>query len=177
MIKTKNIVKQERENTNIENDFKISKNTTLVHKVDIQTSPDKIWGFLLNIEKNYTIWHPEDHILFKWTDGKPFEKGSTFYAEQYMMKHKIKYKGVITESFPKSKITMKFLFPLSIITDRIEMIIEVHGSYSTFKHITYMKFKFLSRTLFKKRNIKTLQDMDAHVKSEGRNMKRILENQ
>jgi hypothetical protein len=38
-----------------------------------------------------------------------------------------------------------------------------------------MKFKLLSRTIFKKRNIKMLNDMDAHVRTEGGNMKRILE--
>jgi hypothetical protein len=56
------------------------------------------------------------------------------------------------------------------------MIIENKGAYSTFKHITYMKFKFLSRTIFKKQNIKMLNDMDAHIRTEGGNMKDILEN-
>jgi hypothetical protein len=39
-----------------------------------------------------------------------------------------------------------------------------------------MKFKFLSRTIFKKQNIKMLNDMDTHITTEGENMKNILEN-
>jgi uncharacterized protein YndB with AHSA1/START domain len=154
---------------------KIEKHMTLVHEVAINTSPEKIWEFLINIETNYKAWHPDDHILFQWTKGTPFEKGSTFYAEQMMMGEKVKYKGKISECIAGEKITMKFSFPLSLITEKIEMIIEKHGSGSTFKHLTYMKFKLLSRTLFKKRNIKMLNEMDAHVRTEGGNMKRILE--
>jgi uncharacterized protein YndB with AHSA1/START domain len=154
----------------------IQRYMTLTHEVDIKTSPDKIWDFLINIEKNYTAWHPNDHILFQWTKGAPFETGSTFYAEQYMMGEKVKYNGKITESIPGEKITMTFSFPLSLITEKIEMIIENHGTYSTFKHITYMKFKFLSRTIFKNQNIKMLNDMDSHINTEGGNMKNILEN-
>jgi uncharacterized protein YndB with AHSA1/START domain len=155
--------------------IQIEKHTTLVHEVDINTTPNKIWEFLLNIDTNYKAWHADDHILFQWTEGEPFQAGSTFYAEQYMMQEKIKYKGRITECVPGEMITMRFSFPLSLITDKIEMIIEDHGSYSKFKHVTYLKFKFLSRTVFKKQNIKMIKDMDAHVRTEGGNMKRILE--
>ena len=153
----------------------IRKRMTLVHEVNINASPQKIWEFLINIETNYKAWHPGDHILFQWTKGAPFEKGSTFYAEQNMVGEKVKYKGVITECISGEKITMKFSFPLSLITEKIEMIVEDHDSYSTFKHITYMKFKFLSRTIFKKQNLRMLNDMDAHVRTEGENMKNILE--
>jgi hypothetical protein len=153
----------------------ILKQMTLVHQVDIKTSTGRIWDFLVNINMNYTHWHPHDHILFQWTEGEPLMTGSRFYAEQYMMGQKIKYNGRITASIPGEKVTMRFSFPLSLITEKIEMIIEDHGSYATFKHVTYLKFKFLSRTLFKKRNIRMLNEMDEHVKTEGENMKRLLE--
>jgi uncharacterized protein YndB with AHSA1/START domain len=154
----------------------IQKHMTLVHEVNINASPEKTWEFLINIEKNYKAWHPDDHILFQWVKGAPFEEGATFYAEQNLMGEKVKYKGKITYCIPGSKITMKFSFPLSLITEKIEMIVEDHGSHSTFKHVTYMKFKLLSRTIFKKRNIRLLNDMDCHVMAEGANMKRIIEN-
>jgi hypothetical protein len=158
------------------NEFnEIQKRMTLSHDVEIHATSDKIWDFLINIEKNYQAWHPEDHVLFRWTKGAPFETGATFYAEQYMLGAKIKYKGRIIECMPGEKITMKFSFPLSLITEKIEMIIANQGENSTFRHITYMRFKFLSRTIFKKRNMKMLNDMDQHVKVEGENMKRLLE--
>ena len=154
---------------------KLQKHMTLLHETDIKASPEKIWDFLINIEKNYKVWHPDDHILFRWIKGEPFEEGSGFYAEQYMVGQKVRYKGKISECISGKKITMRFSFPLSLITDKIEMIVEDHGSYSKFKHITYMKFKLLSRTIFKKRNIRLLNDMNSHVLAEGANMKRILE--
>jgi hypothetical protein len=153
----------------------LQKRMTLVHEVDVKTSPDKIWEFLLHIDRNYKAWHPSDHILFKWTNGEALQTGSTFYAEQYMMGERIKYKGKIAECLPGRKITMKFAFPLSLITEKIEMIIEGEGSNARFRHITYLRFRFLSRTIFKKRNIKMIYDMDTHVKTEGEIMKRLLE--
>jgi uncharacterized protein YndB with AHSA1/START domain len=155
---------------------KLQKHMTLVHEVDVKASPEKVWEFLVNIEQNYSAWHPDDHILFRWTEGAPFESGAKFYAEQYMMGERIKYKGKITECIPGEKITMTFSFPLSLITEKIEMMIENRGSHITFRHLTYLKFKFLSRTIFKKRNLRMLNDMDSHVITEGRNMKNILEN-
>lgn len=94
-----------------------------------------------------------------------------------MMGNKVKYNGKVIECVPDKKIAMTFSFPLSLITEKIEFVIENNNSYATFKHITYMKFKFLSRTIFKRQNIKMLNDMDKHVKTEGANMKRILENE
>ena len=174
--KETNLIDTEINKNNMDTIVKLEKHMTFVHEVDIKTTTDRIWDFLININENYSVWHPKDHILFQWTNGAPFETGSTFYAEQYMMGEKVKYKGKIAEAIPGEKITMTFSFPLSLITEKIEMIIENKGTYSTFKHITYMKFKFLSRTIFKKQNIKMLNDMDAHITTEGGNMKDILEN-
>ena len=153
----------------------IEKRMTLSHEVNIKTSTESIWNFLLNIQENYAAWHPQDHIVFRWTKGAPFATGSTFYAEQYMMGEKVKYNGKITTAVPHEKITMTFSFPLSLITEKIEMVIQDKGTYSTFHHISYMKFRFLSRTIFKNHNLKTLKDMDNHIRTEGENMKRILE--
>ncbi len=153
----------------------LQKHMILVHEVKIKALPEKIWEFLTHIEANYKAWHPGDHILFRWTRGAPFEKGAPFYAEQNMMSEKVKYKGKISECVPGERIIMNFSFPLSLITEKIEMLVEDHGSFSVFKHVTHMKFRFLSRKLFKKQNIQLLNDMDAHVRTEGENMKKIIE--
>ena len=67
-------------NDNMDTIAKLDKHMTLVHEVDINSTPDKIWNFLININENYSAWHPKDHILFQWTKGEPFEVGSAFYA-------------------------------------------------------------------------------------------------
>jgi len=35
----------------------------LADSVTIATTPDKIWDFFENLEKNYVGWHPDDHIV------------------------------------------------------------------------------------------------------------------
>jgi len=155
--------------------MELKKKMKLEHSVNIKTTVDQIWDFLMHIESNYKKWHPKDHIKFVWTKGKPLASGSTFYAEQFMMGHKVKYKGWIDESIQKKKVTMKFHFPLSIITDKIEMIIEDKNDYASFTHVMYLKFKPLSRTLFKKRNLDMIKDTNTHVAVEAEQMRDILE--
>ena len=57
------------------------KHLELKDSIDIKATPEKIWDFFVNLDKNYKSWHPEDHILFKWIKGKPMELGSQFYGE------------------------------------------------------------------------------------------------
>jgi acetamidase/formamidase len=53
------------------------------------------------------------------------EKRMTLTAEQLMMGEKVKYKGKISDCISGKKITMKFSFPLSLITEKMEMITEL----------------------------------------------------
>ena len=112
------------------------KQLVLKDSIEIKTTPEKIWEFFYNIEKNYTKWHPEDHILFKWTKGRPWEEGSTFYAEQYVMGKITKYKGTIVEIVPNKKTVSKFSLPISLVSPKIEWLIEPKGSNSVFTAIT-----------------------------------------
>ncbi|MFC1786805.1 SRPBCC family protein [Halobacteriota archaeon] len=147
----------------------------LKHSIEINTTPKKIWEFFYNIEKNYTKWHPEDHILFKWTKGRPQEEGSTFYAEQYVMGELKKYKGTIVEIVPNKKIVSKFSFPISLISPKIEWLIEPKGSNSVFTAITYMRAGSLLSKIFKKGMKTLIEAHDKHVGEEGENLKKILE--
>ncbi len=48
--------------------MKLFKPLILTDSIEIKTTPEKIWEFFSNLEKNYKAWHPKDHILFKWTN-------------------------------------------------------------------------------------------------------------
>jgi hypothetical protein len=39
---------------------------TVESVTEINTTPEKIWDFFLNIEKSYKRWHPECHNHFHW---------------------------------------------------------------------------------------------------------------
>jgi len=41
------------------------------------------WDFFYHLDRNYKSWHPEEHIVFKWT-GEPMKIGSKYYAEEYL---------------------------------------------------------------------------------------------
>jgi len=66
---------------------------TLRHSVEIDATPESVWVFFDSIENNYTKWHP-DHVMFRWVEGKRFEKSAVAYTEQNVhgSLHKMKVK-------------------------------------------------------------------------------------
>lgn len=151
------------------------KQLALKDSIEIKTTPEKIWEFFTNLEQNYKAWHPEDHIIFQWTEGKPMETGSHYYAEEYAMGNVKKFKGAIGEVILHRKIVFKCSFPVWLVTPQFEWHIEPKGSHSIFTAITYMRFERLFRTFYKK-GLETLIEVSKkHMKEEGENLKKILE--
>jgi len=153
----------------------VYKEFVLKHSIEIEAPPEKVWDFFHNIEKNYKIWHPGDHILFKWTKGNPLEVGSTIYSEQKMGDELAKVKGTCTEIIPKRKITFKFDFPTSFMCPKIEWLIEPNGKDSIFTAVTYYKFGRLFLKFSKDKVEHILETTEKHMEEEGRNLKKILE--
>ena len=143
--------------------------------IEIKTTPEKIWEFFTNLEQNYTTWHPEDHVLFKWTKGQPLENGSTAYAEQYVMGKVTKYNATLAEIIPNRKIVFKWSYPVSLMSPKIEWLIEPKGSQSIFTAITYMRAGHLWSKLFKKGMKNIIEAHNKHVGDEAENLKKILE--
>jgi len=147
----------------------------LKDSIEIKTTPEKIWDFLINLEKNYKSLHPEDHILFKWTKGKPMELGSQFYGEEVMGGKVVKIKGFICEVVPNRKSVLKYSFPVSLVIAKGEMLIEPKGSSSVFTSISYLRAGNLSYKLSKKHMQKHVDIHKKHVREEVENLKAILE--
>ena len=80
----------------------------LEDSIEIKTTPENIWEFFTNLEQNYKSWHPEDHVLFKWTKGKPMETGSAWYGEEFLGGNLKKFKGTIGEVVPNRKIVFQY---------------------------------------------------------------------
>ena len=155
------------------------KQLVLRDSIEIETTPEKIWEFFTNLEENYKAWHPEDHVVFKWTKGKPMEKGSKWYAEEIIMGDLKKGKGTIGEVVLNRKIVFRYHFPVSIVAPGFEWQIEPKGSNSVFCAISYIRAERIMRRLVKfseYKDIDTLMDVGKkHVKEEGENLKKILE--
>ena len=147
----------------------------LSDSVEINTTPEKIWEFFTNLENNYKAWHPEDHILFKWTEGKPMESGSRWYGEEIVRGKLFKLKGTIGEVIPNRKIVFNFSFPVSLVAPKFEWLIEPKGSTSVFTARSYLRAGEFYLKFFKKEMNYKLDLHNKHVREEGENLKRILE--
>jgi len=156
--------------------MKLFSQAELKHSIKIETTPEKIWGFFTDLDKNYTTWHPEDHISFQWIKGKPLEEGTTFYAEQYVKGKITKFKGHCEVIIPNRKIVFKFSFPISLVSPKVEWQIESKGSSCIFTAITYMRWGRFFQKLLKKHMKDSIELHDKHVGAEGENLKKILEN-
>ncbi len=152
------------------------KQLELKDSIEIKT-PEKIWAFFTDLEKNYKTWHPEDHVLFKWTEGKPMESGSKFYAEEYVMGKIKEYEGTISESVPNRRIVFKCSFPISIVSPKFEWLIEPKGLNSVFTAKTYMRCERFFRILMRKGFDILVEVGKKHMKEEGENLKEILESE
>ena len=151
------------------------KRLELSHTIEINTTPDTIWNFFKNLDTNYTTWHPKDHITFKWTSEKKLENGSTCYAEQYVNGKPTKYKATLTNIIPNRKIAFKWSYPISLISPKVEWLIEPTNSHTTFTAITHMRAGHLFKKLFKKGMEKLIEEHNRHVGEEGENLKKLLE--
>jgi uncharacterized protein YndB with AHSA1/START domain len=153
----------------------LCKRLLLRHSVDINTTPEKIWEFFKKLDTNYTIWHPKDHIVFKWTEGSPLEQGSRCYAEQYVNGKVTKYNAVLSEIIPNRKIVFKWSYPVSIVSPKVEWILEPIGNKTRFTAITHFRAGHLFKSVFKKGMEKLIHEHDKHVAFEGENLKKLME--
>lgn len=149
----------------------------LKNSIEINTTPEKIREFFTNLESNYKAWHPEDHVVFKWTKGKPMESGSGWYGEEIVKGKVFKLKGTIGEVIPNRKIVFKYSFPISLVAPKFEWLIESKGSTTFFTAISYLRAGEIFLKYFKKEMETKLEMHDKHVKEEGENLKKILESE
>ena len=148
---------------------------TLEHSVEIEASPEEIWDFFYNLDENYQTWHPKDHVVFKWVEGKSMEVGTTFYAEEFALGEIKKYEGSVVEAVPNRKIVFSVSFPISIMTPKFEWIIEPRDSSTVFTAVTYVNAGGFWRKLLPQTMNAIIDSGKLHMSEEGINLKRFLE--
>ena len=140
--------------------------------VEINTTPEEIWRFWANMDKNYKAWHPEDHILFRWTKGVPMEEGSRVYAEETVAGKLLKLRLTCVDVVPNRGFALVFPFPASLFA-RYEYKIEPRGQKTAFTAYTHLKYP-----RFAHERIKSVVEVGKkHVREEGENLRRILESE
>lgn len=147
--------------------------TTLKDSIKINTPPEKVFNGLIGLfssEENFKAWH-KDHAACRWLKGKPFEKGSVLYVEEYLHGELHQLKFFVTQLVPNRKIEYKLLFPVSVICPNGSFTIELQGKSSIFTSTLSFRIGWLFLILAKRR----VEAIKKHMKEEGENLKKILE--
>ena len=145
---------------------------TLKESIKIKTTHKKFFEWFAHFAENYCSWHP-DHVDCRWLKGKPFEEGSILYASEYLhgKLHKLRFK--ITKVEENKRIEFKNLFPESIISPKGSFIIEPKGESCIFTSTLSFRFGWLLSKFAKNE----AEGIKMHMKEEGENLKRLLENE
>ena len=143
---------------------------TLTDSIEIGTTPEKVFEWLLHLEDSYRAWH-SDHVDFHWVKGKPFEEGSVVYFEEYLHGKLHKGRFLCTEVEPNRRIEYKPLFPLWILMPKGSFATEPKGEGCVFTATTSFRLGSLSSRLLKHR----VEAIRRHMAEEGENLKRLLE--
>ena len=143
--------------------------TTLKHSIEIRASPEKVFSWLMNLDKNYRKWHP-DHI--KWVNEEgSLSEGKTAYYEEYIHGKPHKIRARITKLEKNRLIEFKNMFPMSLICPKGSFVIEPKGKNTLFTATLSFRGGRLLSGLMKSR----LEAIKSHMREEGENLKRILE--
>ncbi len=97
------------------------KKIVLEDSIEINTTPEKIWMFFINMENNYTNWHSE-HVRWYWKKGKPLKEGSTLYVEEKFHGKIHKIKAICVDVETNKRFSLKMLFPISFVCPKLEYI-------------------------------------------------------
>jgi hypothetical protein len=147
---------------------------TLKDSIKIKATPVEVYEWLIQRfrdKKSYQAWHP-DHVDVSWIKGQPLREGSILYAEEYLHGdlHKLKFR--ITKIVPNKELEYKPLFPLSIFIPKNQFFIESTGVNSCIFTATG---SLRAGPLFKILGKKRLNAIKQHMKEEGKNLKKLLE--
>jgi hypothetical protein len=149
-------------------------------KIEINTSPEKIFEWFSNLDKNFKSWHPKEHVECRYLKGNPLKEGSILYFEVYLLGKLQKAKYHITRVEPGSCIEYTLGFPLSLLGGGGAYTVEQRGTNSLFIQDTFLgrNTPALGRVLDKLIQIffGNLNEAFAkHMAEEDQNLKRIME--
>jgi uncharacterized protein YndB with AHSA1/START domain len=142
----------------------------LKDSIEIKTTPEKIFEWLIHMDDHYKEWHP-DHVACYWVKGEPAEEGSVLSVEEYVHGdlHNMKFR--ISTVKTNRRIEYRVLFPQSLLCPRGSFSIDQKDGSCIFTATLSFRFDTLLSTFFRKR----VEALTLHMKEEGENLKQLLE--
>ena len=141
---------------------------------EVACMPEAIFRFFEDMQSHYLEWHP-DHRLFRWVRGRSLAVGSVFYFEEVIAGRLLKKKVVFTHIDPHSHIEFAPTFWLMrLFLPRMSFRIE-----KTAPHMCRVVAEIHLRMgpLAARLNRRELDAVREHMRLEGVNLKRLVEEQ
>lgn len=142
---------------------------TISHSIEIDVPPSRVFDWFVHLDEHYKEWH-KDHVYYKY-DTEQVDVGTTASYCEYLhgKLHKMRFR--LTRIEEDRLIEFRNLFPVSLICPRGSFIMELSGKGTRFTAtLTFKGSKLLAKLEGKK-----VQAMEQHIREEGENLKRILE--
>ena len=145
----------------------------LKDSIKVKASSEAIFRFFEEMEGNYLQWHP-DHVLFRWISDPGVKEGNVFYFEEYMAGKLLKKRVVFTRVIPDQHIEFAPTFWLmKVFLPRMEFRVVPEPGGCRFIAEIHLRMGPLAR----RANKKELETVREHMRVEGLNIKRIVEQQ
>lgn len=145
----------------------------ITDSIEIKATPERVFEWIQSLKgkEEYIRWHP-DHVDMRWIKGEPFKEGSIVYAEEYIHGRLHKIKFICTRVIPNRLIEYQLISPLPFFAPKNSFAMEPKGKDSCIFTTTA---SFRAGPLFGKLARKQIEAVKQHMKEEGGNLKKILE--
>jgi hypothetical protein len=150
-------------------------NTCLMESTEISASPEEPRDFFVHLDDNYIARHPADHVVFRWTGGRPMALGSAFSAEENVLGEIEKYTGTAAGAVEYQKAAFTLSDPVSLLTLFFEGRIPSDGAASVFTAVTPVRAGKLLESLMPKTMKDICEAGRRHMPEGGWNLKNFLE--
>lgn len=90
----------------------------MISIVEARTLPvptERVWRFFSEeVEGSYAQWHPE-HLRWKWLHGEPLERGSDWFADEWVGWMRIQNRFIVDDAEPERLFSYRLAFPSSLV--------------------------------------------------------------
>lgn len=133
-----------------------------------------VFNFLVNIDSLYKIWHPKDHVFCKVLSGSLAKKGGRFHFLEIIGGFPLYLTARITDVRENEYLEYVPAFPFSLLKTgkayfRVERISENQSKLTAYVEYGGKLMDGIANFLVKTSSAKK------HIKEEGENLKRYLE--
>lgn len=139
----------------------------------VAAPPEDVYRFFEEMEENYERWHP-DHITFRWIEGGGLDQGAEAYFEERiagkLQKKTVKFVEVVPDRYLEFKPTSRLV---GLLMPHISFTIDTQS----FGCELTQRIKVRTGPIGARLNKREFDAVRTHMREEGENLKRILENE